>query len=76
MARYGTSDGLISRDPQDNPAYFNLWEANTRDLMRAGLASEQITVMGICTAENTAEFFSHRAEQGQTGRFGAVIALT
>ncbi|MCU0497371.1 MAG: peptidoglycan editing factor PgeF [Anaerolineae bacterium] len=76
MKRYQTIDSLIMRDPQDGTAYFNLWEANTRDLMRAGLAPEQIAVMGICTAENTAEFFSHRAERGQTGRFGAVIALT
>ena len=26
-------------------------------------------------ASNTHEWFSHRAERGQTGRFGAVIVL-
>jgi copper oxidase (laccase) domain-containing protein len=30
-------------------------------------------VAGLCTACRTDRFFSHRAEQGQTGRFGAVI---
>jgi len=31
--------------------------------------------MGICTASRTDEFFSHRAEQGKTGRFSAVVQL-
>jgi len=35
----------------------------------------QIEVAGICTATRTDEFYSHRAERGRTGRFGAVIAL-
>jgi polyphenol oxidase len=71
---FGTLDDLIGRDPTDGTAYLNLWEANKRDLQRVGL--EQIEVSGICTAENTDEFFSHRAEKGRTGRFGAVLSLT
>ncbi|MFP4322837.1 MAG: laccase domain-containing protein [Anaerolineales bacterium] len=35
----------------------------------------QIEIAGISTAQRTDEFFSHRAEKGKTGRFGAVIAL-
>jgi len=70
---FGTLDGLVTRDPSDSTAYLNLWAANRLDLERAGV--EQIEVAGICTAENTAEFFSHRAEKGQTGRFGVVISL-
>lgn len=72
-AYFGTIEGLIRRDPADGTAYFDLWAANRRDLERAGV--EQIEIAGICTAENTDEFFSHRAEHGRTGRFGAVIAL-
>lgn len=64
---------LITRDPNDGTAYFNLWEANRRDLCRAGV--EQIEIMGLCTATRTDEWFSHRAEKGKTGRFGAVISL-
>jgi hypothetical protein len=30
---------------------------------------------GICTASHTGEWFSHRAENGKTGRFGVVVAL-
>jgi YfiH family protein len=73
QARFGTIDGLIRRDPADGTAYLDLWEANRRDLQRVGV--EQIEVAGICTAEHTDEFFSHRAEKGRTGRFGAVLTL-
>jgi polyphenol oxidase len=70
----GLPDGpLVKRDPADGTAYFNLWSANKLDLQRIGL--EQIEVAGICTACNTDEFYSHRAEKGKTGRFAAVISL-
>lgn len=72
--QFGTLDGLIKRDPADGSAYFNLWEANRLDLLRAGV--EEIEVMGLCTAERTDDFFSHRGEHGKTGRFGAVICLS
>jgi YfiH family protein len=72
-AYFGTTDGLVRRDPADGSAYLDLWAANRRDLERAGV--EQIDIAGLCTATHTDEFFSHRAERGKTGRFGAVIAL-
>lgn len=70
---FGTTDSLIRRDPADGTAYFDLWAANRLDLERAGV--ENIEIAGICTASNTDEFFSHRGENGRTGRFGAVISL-
>lgn len=73
-AHFGSVDGLIRRDPHDHTAYLDLWEANRRDLQRLGVV--QIEVAGICTATHTDEFFSHRAEKGRTGRFGAVLALS
>lgn len=72
-AYFGTIEGLIRRDPDDGTAYLDLWAANTLDLKRTGVT--QIDVSKICTAENTQDFYSHRAEKGRTGRFGAVIAL-
>lgn len=71
--RFGSDSELIYRDPKDGTAYFNLWAANKVDLQRAGV--EQIEVAEICTASNTNEFYSHRAENGRTGRFGAVMAI-
>lgn len=69
---FGQTDGLIRR-ADDGSAYLDLWAANRLALERAGV--DQIEVAGICTASQTGEFFSHRAEAGRTGRFGAVIAL-
>lgn len=70
---FGSTDSLIRRHPDDGSAYLDLWAANRLDLERAGV--EQIEVAGICTAANTDEWFSHRAENGRTGRFGAVLYL-
>jgi hypothetical protein len=73
LGRFGTTDGLIVRDARDGTAYLDLWAANRLDLERVGV--EQIEVAGMCTATLTDEFFSHRAEKGRTGRFGAVLSL-
>jgi YfiH family protein len=53
--------------------YVDLWKAAESQLNDAGV--KHVEVAGICTASNTREWFSHRAEQGKTGRFGAVIVL-
>lgn len=69
---FGTVEGLIRR-AADGSAYLDLWAANRLALERAGVGL--IEIAGICTATRTDEFYSHRAERGRTGRFGAVIAL-
>jgi YfiH family protein len=71
---FGTLEGIV-RYATDGSAYLNLWEANAFCLERAGLRRENIEISGVCTAANTHEFYSHRAEGGKTGRFCAVIAL-
>ncbi|MEN4013236.1 MAG: peptidoglycan editing factor PgeF [Bellilinea sp.] len=53
--------------------YFDLWEANRILLNDAGVKS--IEIAGECTACNTQRWYSHRAEDGKTGRFGALIRL-
>ncbi len=70
---FGTTDGLVHRDSNDGTAYLDLWSANCLDLERAGV--QQIEVACIDTATHTDEFFSHRAEKGKTGRFGAILSL-
>lgn len=51
----------------------DLWKANQLILEESGV--KEIEVAGICTACHLEDWYSHRAERGQTGRFGAVIAL-
>jgi len=53
--------------------YFDLWKANRYWLEQAGV--REIEVAGLCTACHTDDWFSHRAEHGRTGRFGALMAL-
>jgi YfiH family protein len=53
--------------------HLDLWEANRRQLIAAGVREKNITVTGLCTACNTERFFSHRAERGFTGRMLNVI---
>jgi len=67
------ADEMVWRDPQDGSAYVDLWEANRRDLQAAGV--RDISLMGLCTVDQVADFYSHRAEKGRTGRFGVVICL-
>lgn len=62
---------LLSR--RDGSWHLDLWEANRRLLAQAGVG--RIEIAGLCTACRTDEFYSHRAEQGRTGRFGVVIGL-
>jgi YfiH family protein len=58
---------------QGDDVKFNLWEANKINLEMAGVRN--IDVGGICTGCHLDLWFSHRAENGRTGRFAAVIGL-
>lgn len=51
----------------------DLWEANRISLKKAGV--KHIEMAEICTASNVKDWYSHRAENGKTGRFAAVIGL-
>lgn len=55
-----------------NP-HFDLWAANRWQLEQAGV--RQIEMAGICTRCQRDQFFSHRGDGAQTGRFGAVVML-
>ncbi|HTX93095.1 MAG TPA: peptidoglycan editing factor PgeF [Anaerolineales bacterium] len=66
------SSGLLSVN--DGSMYFDLWAANRLTLENAGV--KRIEIARLCTACHTDDWFSHRAEKGRTGRFGAIIALS
>jgi len=54
--------------------HFDLPLANWINFERAGVKT--IELSGLCTGSRTDLFFSHRVEQGATGRFAAVMILT
>ncbi len=70
---------LTARAPGHSPIgpqlHLDLWEANRRQLLDAGVPEANITVTGQDTAAHTDRFFSHRAEQGFTGRMMCAIGL-
>jgi YfiH family protein len=53
----------------------DLKETNRQQLLAAGVAPEHIEIMPFCTACRTDLFFSHRREQGKTGRFAVLVGL-
>jgi YfiH family protein len=55
--------------------HLDLVEANRRQLLAAGVLEKHINVFSLCTACRTDLLFSHRAEQGKTGRMLAVIGI-
>lgn len=71
-ACFSSTDGIL-REASDGTIYLNLWESNRRILIESGV--QHIEVAEICTACNTVDWYSHRAEKGNTGRFGALLAL-
>lgn len=60
--------------------HLDLAEANRRQLLAAGLTPEAVTVVGECTActrlpDGRRKYFSHRAENGFTGRAMGAIGI-
>lgn len=53
--------------------YFDLWNCLSDQIEEAGCVSKNIHVSGLCTACYPEWFFSHRRDQGKTGRMLAYI---
>lgn len=68
----GDTDELLIKK-QNGSVYLDLWAANRLALVEAGV--QKIETAGISTAANTADWYSHRAENGKTGRMGALITM-
>jgi YfiH family protein len=78
MAQAKLTDGEQYFHYPDGPEarpYFDLWRANAGQLIEAGVPPEQIEISGIDTAQQTDDFFSHRAELGRCGLFAMMAWL-
>jgi len=71
---FNGKSALMLQEKQ-NRTHLDLWAANRCALEESGLLPHHIQTAGICTAQNLQDWFSHRAEKGKTGRFGALISL-
>jgi YfiH family protein len=70
---FSDSESLFHHNGKAGHAHFDMWEANRRQLIASGV--KQIVGSNLCTACHTDQFFSHRAENGKTGRFGVMMGL-
>lgn len=77
-AQFSYANALFKAN-DDGQLHLDLWEANRRQLLDAGVRGESITVMGECTAcaifDGERKYFSHRAEHGFTGRMMSMIGV-
>jgi len=64
--------GAVDRGYGEKP-HINMPDAAVMQLVDAGLAASRIEVTDRCTYRDEADFFSHRRDEGTTGRLAAVI---
>lgn len=53
----------------------DLWRANYRIMLEAGILREHIQVTDVCTCHNPDYLFSHRATNGKRGNLAAFLCL-
>jgi YfiH family protein len=66
---------LVLENNSNGRARLNLWEANRKIMVEAGIAANNIELASVCTCCNRDTLFSYRGENGTTGRMGAFIML-
>ena len=75
MLNFGTSEGYLIKQQQSVKPNFDLWYANRKQLMDAGVKPVNIETSELCTKCNSELFFSYRASGSLTGRFAAGICI-
>jgi purine-nucleoside/S-methyl-5'-thioadenosine phosphorylase / adenosine deaminase len=68
-------NGAVSQRRRDGKGRVDLRRAVALQLTAAGVAEQRIDSADLCTARDRAEFFSHRRDQGRTGRMAAIIGV-
>lgn len=72
---FKNTNGILFNSDKDDKWYFDLGEANRRQLVQSGVNNEKIQITGICTYEHSEKFFSARRDGLNTGRFATGIML-
>ncbi len=67
--------GELLEDKGNGKYQLDLWRANERVLLDAGVRREHIAVTNLCTCCHPKLLFSHRATQGKRGNLGAFLCL-
>lgn len=72
--QFATVDTALVRKDGDRQRV-NLWAANEQQLTETEIPPENIALARLCTRCLAETFFSHRGQNGRTGRMAAVIGL-
>jgi copper oxidase (laccase) domain-containing protein len=75
IARTKLADADDFFRPHGQRYLFDLWEANRRQLIAAGVRPENIEIAGLCSICDH-RFWSHRRDGAQAGRTALFIGLT
>ncbi len=78
VAEFPYGEALVSTSA--GGLHLDLAEANRRQLLTAGVPTENVQLLAECTActrtaDGARKYFSHRAEQGFTGRMLSVVGV-
>lgn len=68
-------EGELLEDKGNGKYQLDLWRANERVLLDAGIRPGHIAVTNLCTCCHPKLLFSHRATQGKRGNLGAFLCL-
>ena len=72
---FGSDASMVHGSNADaSKGHVDLRAAVRRQLLGAGVPSEQIDLSDRCSVRDADEFFSHRRDHGVTGRMAALIA--
>lgn len=74
-ARFRDEDFAFVTTKESDRVRLNLWAANERQLVEVGISPARISVARLCTRCLGDTFFSHRGQNGRTGRMAAIIGL-
>lgn len=73
--RYGYTDDLLSRPQASGKANLDLYLANTRQLLNAGVREDRIYTSDLCTICRVDLFFSYRRERGAERPVGRLMGV-
>lgn len=72
---FSGESGEVLTEKGNGKYLLDLWKANEKVLLSAGIRREHLSVTDICTCCNPEYLFSHRASRGKRGNIGAFIML-
>ena len=72
---FGNCSETILKPRGNGKYHLDLWQANKKVLLDAGVKPEHLEITDLCTCCNPELLFSHRALKGRRGNLGAFLCL-